>query len=37
MLYYSNKKECLDIRVREYDDFVVVGRYIGSVINEERY
>lgn len=31
----SDNREYPDIRVREHDDFVIVGRYIGSVINED--
>lgn len=31
----SDNREYPDIRVREHDDFIVVGRYIGSVINED--
>lgn len=31
----SDNREYPDIRVREHDDFMVVGRYIGSVINED--
>lgn len=31
----SDNREYPDIRVREHDDFIIVGRYIGSVINED--
>lgn len=31
----SDNRDYPDIRVREHDDFIVVGRYIGSVINED--
>lgn len=31
----SDNREYPDIKVHEHDDFVVVGRYIGSVINED--
>ena len=31
----SDNREYPDIIVREHDDFVIVGRYIGSVINED--
>ena len=31
----SDNREYPDIKVREHDDFVIVGRYIGSVINED--
>lgn len=33
----SDNREYPDIRVREHDDFVIVGRYIGSVINEDEF
>lgn len=32
----SDNRDYPDIRVREHDDFIVVGRYIGSVINEDK-
>ena len=31
----SDNRDYPDIRVREHDDFIIVGRYIGSVINED--
>lgn len=31
----SDNRDYPDIRVREHDDFIVVGKYIGSVINED--
>lgn len=31
----SDNREYPDIRVKDHDDFVVVGKYIGSVINED--
>lgn len=31
----SDNREYPDIRVREHDDFIIIGRYIGSVINED--
>ena len=31
----SDNREYPDIKVREHDDFIIVGRYIGSVINED--
>lgn len=31
----SDNREYPDIKVEEHDDFIVVGRYIGSVINED--
>jgi phage repressor protein C with HTH and peptisase S24 domain len=33
----SDNREYPDIRVREHDDFIIVGRYIGSVINEDEF
>lgn len=33
----SDNREYPDIKVREYDDFVIVGRCIGSVINEDDF
>lgn len=33
----SDNREYPDIKVREHDDFVIVGRYIGSVINEDEF
>ena len=31
----SDNREYPDIKVEEHDDFIIVGRYIGSVINED--
>lgn len=31
----SDNRDYPDIRIEEYDDFIVVGKYIGSVINED--
>ena len=31
----SDNREYPDIRVKDHDDFIIVGRYIGSVINED--
>lgn len=31
----SDNRDYPDIRVRKHDDFIIVGRYIGSVINED--
>lgn len=33
----SDNREYPDIKVREYDDFVIVGRCVGSVINEDDF
>ncbi|WP_293958285.1 LexA family transcriptional regulator [uncultured Fusobacterium sp.] len=33
----SDNREYPDIKVREYDDFIVVGRCVGSVINEDDF
>ena len=32
----SDNRDYPDIRVREHDDFIVVGIYIGSVMNEDK-
>ena len=31
----SDSRECSNIEIHGYDDFVVVDKYIGSVINED--
>lgn len=31
----SDNREYPDIRIKPHDDFVIVGRYIGSIINED--
>lgn len=33
----SDNREYPDIKVREYDDFIVVGRCVGSVISEDDF
>lgn len=33
----SDNREYPDIKVREYDNFVIVGRCVGSVINEDDF
>lgn len=33
----SDNREYPDIKVREYDDFIIVGRCVGSVINEDDF
>lgn len=32
----SDNREYADIRIKEHDDFIIVGKYIGSVINEDK-